>query len=248
MKDLLKRLARTTADGLRAVLFPRRCVGCGKLLDEENNAFLCAACTGKWVSASQSACPGCGRNPHACRCVPRAHEGKISCYRYAVPYRSEPVKTILLRMKGKPDTDAVRFLGGQCALLCEAVIAEYGFDREECVITAPPRTRQKRAESGTDQGVALARECAFLTGIPFAELLERTAEGQEQKKLSAGERLENAKSSVCLRHGAERRLYGRHTILVDDILTTGATANACASVLTDAGAADVFCVTAAKTY
>ena len=142
----------------------------------------------------------------------------------------------------------MRFLARQTALLCELAVRESGRPRDSFVLTAPPRTKRKARETGTDQAVLLAKETAYLTGIPYVRVLERSENGQEQKTLDAAGRLTNAEESFGIRNGYETEIKRKNVLLVDDIITTGATLGVCASVLQDAGAEAVFSVTAAKTY
>lgn len=240
---------RRAGDILRELLFPVRCAGCGKTdgtLDSDR--MLCPDCAKNWEAAALSVCPACGKTQMFCRCSVSAAGRSISGYYHAVPYRSEPVRTMLFRVKRKPDIRTVRFLARQTALLCELAVQESGKPRDSFVLTAPPRTKRKARETGTDQAVLLAKETAYLTGIPYVRVLERSENGQEQKTLDAAGRLTNAEESFCIRNGCETEIKRKNVLLADDIITTGATLGVCASVLLDAGAEAVFSVTAAKTY
>ena len=242
-------VVRRADDILRETLFPVRCAGCGKTdgtLDSDR--MLCPDCAENWEAAALSVCPVCGKTQMFCRCSVSAAGRSICGYYHAVPYRSEPVRTILFRVKRKPDVRIIRFLARQTALLCELAVRESGKPRESFILTAPPRTKKKARETGTDQAVLLAEETSYLTGIPYTPLLERTGNGQEQKTLDTAGRKANAEQSCRIKTGRGRYAQNRNVLLLDDIITTGATLGVCASVLREAGAEEVFCVTAAKTY
>ena len=240
---------RRAGDVLRELLFPVRCAGCGKTdgtLDSDR--MLCPECEKNWEAAALSVCPSCGKTQMFCRCSVSAAGKTICGYYHAVPYRSEPVRSMLFRVKRRPDVRVVRFLARQTALLCELAVQESGRARDSFVLTAPPRTKRKARETGTDQAVLMAKETAYLTGIPYLRVLERSENGQEQKTLDAAGRLTNAEESFRIRSGCETEIKRKNILLADDIITTGATLGVCASVLLDAGAEAVFSVTAAKTY
>lgn len=97
-------------------------------------------------------------------------------------------------------------------------------------IVAVPLTAGRQRERGYNQSVMIARGLAGATGIGLADgVLRRTAFGKSQTQLSAAERHLNVEHAFALADGTA--VAGRHVLLVDDILTTGATAVACARLL-----------------
>jgi len=108
-------------------------------------------------------------------------------------------------------------------------------------ITWVPLSPGRRRERGFDQAEALARGLSGRSRIPAKGLLERARETPPQARRSADER----RSAI---RGAFRVVEDPPptTILVDDVLTTGATADACARALRDAGSSAVGLVTAAR--
>ena len=240
-------------DALRHLLFPRRCVVCGTLAAELDDAHpMCARCLSGWMAARAVRCPDCGAVTMLCRC--RAASG-IACYSL-VPYRpgkkrEDPASRLLLSRKERDDTDARRFLAGQMAPLCECAISEHTGDgsRGDWILTYPPRSTKKRRLVGFDQSETLARTLSHLCGIPCCRAFTRVrGQNTEQKQLNAVRRAENAQNSYRLHPAlAEDFFAGRRVILIDDIVTTGATLSACAALLYEAGAVDCVAVTAAKT-
>jgi predicted amidophosphoribosyltransferase len=108
-------------------------------------------------------------------------------------------------------------------------------------VTWVPLARRRLAERGFDQARALAGPLARGFGLPLARLLRRTAAGEPQAGRSGLER----RSAMP---GAFRAL-GRapeRVVLVDDVLTTGATAAACAEALIASGAKEVHVLVAAR--
>lgn len=92
-------------------------------------------------------------------------------------------------------------------------------------------------ERGFATGELLARRMSLRLGIPFEDIVAARDGKTEQKRLSAKQRRENARSSFYLRKGADVR--GKRIIIVDDVSTTGSTLSAVAEILLNAGAADV---------
>jgi ComF family protein len=129
-------------------------------------------------------------------------------------------------------------------LLREAVPAlrDEGWD----LIVPMPLHRQKETEREFNQARHLARSLSRATGLPVAnDLVQRVGATHTQTKLSREERAENMRGAFG-RGGRARLARGRRIVLVDDVLTTGATANACARVLKKAGARDVCVWTVAR--
>ncbi len=113
------------------------------------------------------------------------------------------------------------------------------------VVPVPTTPRRLRAR-GYNQSRLLAQRVAERTDGQLTDALERRTEGVSQVALHPGERRANVDGAFSLRPGTESLIRDRHLVLIDDVLTTGATASAAASVLGDGGAATVFLLTFAR--
>lgn len=261
----LKTYLGQLCQAVRALLFPRRCIGCGTPMAESSAAVLCDTCMASYQRARQVLCPDFGQPILLCRCV-RIGEQEVPLYsllpyrpKNAQPNRSdaeyEVVSRMILYRKERVDAALEDFLAGQMAALCACVMTEYSAMAEQSgdeaaawCITYPPRSQKKRQEIGHDQSEQLAKRLSHLTGMPMLACLARVRGADTaQKTLGAKERSENARDSYALSAHASDSIVGKYIMLIDDIATTGATLSACASILTAAGAKTVIAVTLART-
>lgn len=128
-------------------------------------------------------------------------------------------------------------LGG---FLSAALPREERFD----MLVPMPLHWVRRWRRGFNQSYLLARDLARRTGIPVANALRRRRSTASQASLSRAARRRNVRGAFELRRGVDAR--GLRVLLLDDVLTTGATANACAAVLKRAGASSVAVLTLAR--
>lgn len=108
------------------------------------------------------------------------------------------------------------------------------------LVVPVPLHRRRQWQRRYNQSALLARRIAQLAERPCdAAVLERVRATRAQVGLDWAARRRNVRKAFAVRAGARRRLEGRNFLLVDDVFTTGATAQACARALLDAGAARV---------
>jgi ComF family protein len=112
--------------------------------------------------------------------------------------------------------------------------------KEAACVTHVPIAPARWRERGFDQSELLARRTAEWLGLPFESLLERCKETSPQTGLPGHQRRRNLQGVFGLRSGREG-IEGARVLLVDDVLTTGSTASACARALRKAGA-EAVCV------
>jgi ComF family protein len=115
--------------------------------------------------------------------------------------------------------------------------------RFDLIVPVPLHPARQR-ERGFNQAGLLAKLLARQSSIPVKPLLERIRYTNTQTALDRSERMENLHNAFRLRKNADVR--GLRMLLVDDVLTTGATLNECARVLKRAGALSVHAATAAR--
>ena len=110
-----------------------------------------------------------------------------------------------------------------------------------------PMHRWRLARRRFNQSAELARALSRLTGVPMlVQVLERHRATAQQVGLTRAARRTNLRGAFRVREAEKARLAGRHILLVDDVLTTGATVEACTHTLLRAGAEAVDVVTLAR--
>ena len=126
-------------------------------------------------------------------------------------------------------------------LLAAALPLDERFD----AVTPVPLHWRKQWQRGFNQSELLARAIARRRGIPVVRALRRVRSTQAQAGLSNTARRNNVTAAFQCRRGA-RTLAARRVLLIDDVMTTGSTAAACARALKQAGVARVVLLTVAR--
>ena len=113
--------------------------------------------------------------------------------------------------------------------------------RQTELVIPVPLFAAKEKQRGFNQSELIFQSLCQQQGLPLRRMLVRCRATRPQYGLGAAERRENMKDAFQLaaNPSVQNEVQGRHIILVDDILTTGATLCACAEVLHQAGAASV---------
>jgi ComF family protein len=115
---------------------------------------------------------------------------------------------------------------------------------ERTALVPVPLARDHERERGYNQSAELARALASHWSAPvWEDVIERTRTTATQTRLTPEERRHNVSGAFRVRAGAHERLRAAHLVLVDDVVTTGATLTACARALFDGGARIISFVT-----
>ena len=229
-----ERLALKPYLGVLADMFyPQRCVGCSRRASD----VLCLPCFEALPKITPPLCGRCGL-PTAfevygcdgCRTVDLAFDGARA------PLRYEGV--------GKGAVHILKYGGYRpvverlMAPLMAGSLGGEGFDG----VTAVPLHRSRLAKRGFNQAEVLGRAVAHRIGAPFLDVLRAVRGTRDQVELTAPGRRENVAGAFAVRGPVPGRL-----LLVDDVMTTGATLNECARVLKSSGAREVHALAACRT-
>ncbi len=223
---MFNRLANSVKDAVFPIAYT--CELCGR---ETFGKWLCADCEDEVSFNLGITCPQCGRRTQKAQlcfdCKTKIPQYKIGVS--ALVYDGVVIRLIKGYKQGK------RYLKDYFAQLLQPKISELPpFDAFVYV----PMTKKRQKERGYNQSRLLAERLSQLFGIPVADVIEKVADTPDQKRLSAEERAENLKT--CFKIKDRKACKGKTFLLVDDVLTTGATADAVCSKLKAAGAAEIY--------
>jgi ComF family protein len=216
------------------------CLLCDEAADGDTP--LCMACETElpWLGDHCQTCalplPAAGLTCGQCLKQPPAFENVIAPWSY-----NFPIDSLITRFKHSAKWPFGHLLA---ELLVQAVQHRFEDDlpRPDLLVPVPLATRRLR-QRGFNQAAMLARWLSSRLDLPCDErLLLRTQDTSAQQVLNANDRRRNLRNVFALAPGAA--VEGRHLALIDDVLTTGATAQALARLLVDAGATrvDVYCL------
>ena len=224
-------------DALGEKLFPSVCVGCRAVVArgalpicdgceetiEKVDGSCCRVCARRYVSGASVVCGACtsSRPAFARATAFSVHGGAVG--------------EAIARFKYGGEESLARALG---ALARTAI--DWGGDGGtfDCVVPVPLHLRRLRAR-GFNQAALLATHLGLRGVRVFSRALLRVRDTPPQAGLSARERRANVAGAFRIRPGCDWAVVGAQVLLVDDVFTTGSTANECARVLVDAGAARV---------
>lgn len=235
MHKALAALARRALRG--ALLAEARCPGCGRVI--EASASACADCLKAMLPAQGAPCPGCGEYPASAQTDPllcgRCREKPRPWGRTLVygPYAG-PLKDMILGYKFEARLDFGRRLQ-ECALAAfERGLAAFPELSALDALVPVPLHPHRLLSRGFNQSRELARLIAARHALPIRqEALGRVRRTTPQMELSRQARAENIRGAFSAKRPM---LAGKAVLLVDDIMTTGATLEECARAMLDAGA------------
>lgn len=234
-------IAARLAGALLDLVFPPCCAGCGA---ELATGVLCERCAPHVERIASPRCPRCGipfegaGADHLCsRCIlePPRFASAVAAFEFAGPLADG-----LRALKYGPRAERIEPLARLWREACPALPAV------EVAVPVPLHPAKLRAR-GFNQTVQMALPLLRARGLRLdCGALVRRRPGDSQASLTLRERREAPRGAFAATARATR-LAGRRVLLLDDVMTTGATANECARVLLAAGAAEVHVAVVART-
>lgn len=218
------------------ILFPNRCPFCGGFIPY--NVLCCEDCFSEILWADEYICRKCGKPKRpGCLCTESPEYSLCA----SAAYYSGVVKEGIFSLKFKNNLNAAAVFGR--ALRDE--LSEMGvLDRIDLAVPVPMSPRQKRIR-GYNQAEELAKNLAADTDIPVkTDIIQRRFSKTAQHTLSGEDRKREARKTYFTKLEGTP-LSGMTVLLIDDVLTTGSTLNACSRLLLQLGAERVVCAAAA---
>lgn len=228
-------------------LLPVNCAGCGAPLETDPVPFFCRACWAEIKPLPTHACPRCdrpfvsavalSRSPRhhcgACRTKPPAFSRAWTRYAY-----EPPLKEAICQFKYHGKTSLAEALA---QLMVKAMSPPADVD----VIIPVPLHSSRLREREYNQALLLADCLGTHFRLPVQpNVLVRIRPNPPQTTLKRKDRLKNLRRSFIVTNPA--RIEGKTVLLVDDVFTTGTTANECAKMLRKAGSGPVYVGTVAR--
>ena len=232
---------RMTAAAAVDFILPRTCVSCERLLDSSERGLVCGRCWNRIAPLPAPRCDRCGHPMQRKRCTwcallpPYVRACRSVCWMHAGT--------------GAAVVHALKY-GGWHAVAAEMAerMARLAWPEdvveERTALVAVPLAESRERERGFNQSERLAHALASRWRVPvWRDVLERTRATRTQTRLTPEERLANVSGAFRVQHAARPTVRNAHVVLVDDVVTTAATLNACAAALLAGGARIVSYVT-----
>jgi ComF family protein len=248
IRDLPAPPVQRVLDGVLNLIYPETCFLCPAPLSRRQDCGVCGSCWEKSVALKikPPRCPSCGLpfqnfeadSEHLCG----------DCMQQMPPYAgarsfghyTEELSRLIQGLKFQGRRNLVALL----APLLAGVFSE-SWDREDFDLIVPvPLHRKRKRERGYNQSELLARSLARCVAIPYHQALLRVRPTLPQVGLTNSQRLENVRHAFrCME---PKQIFARRILLIDDVMTTGATVASAAQALLDAGARRVSVLTVAR--
>ncbi len=226
--------------------FVPKCGGCRVRMDKTDSG-LCKRCRNIYEDARAEYCDFCGMEVAICNCIP-PNLLINGCYDYRklVFYKPSdeetPMRKMIYGVKRGYNLALIKFFANEILDLNKEE------SLENIIVTYAPRTHKAVKEYGYDQARLLAKYYAKKGGYSFKRLISRKRflKQSEQKLLNFKQRAKNVKGAfnIC----DEDAILGKTVVLIDDVVTSGATVGECVDLLYSAGAKNVICRSIAYTY
>ena len=234
---------RSMGNVLLNLIYPLRCPLCRRFLDASGGGYFCPRCSAKIKMLTPSTCRGCAKpffekESFCLECRDRKfyYEKVVAAAIY-----DGVIRRSIHLLKYARKTALAKPLG---ALLTERVSRLDRVDQIDLAMPVPLHKRQLRRR-GFNQAEILSRSCGQRLAIPVSTgNLIKTKSTLSQSVLKRDERFKNIEGAFLVKKPSD--IKGKNILLIDDVLTTGATLNECARTLKRAGAEKIIAMAIAR--
>lgn len=226
--------------------FPRglACIGCGEDLFLEAYS-LCENCLRSLGIITGKICRRCGRPlPEPTTTLCYACFGNLTAFKgnVAVAAYSPLARQLIFKFKYKDK----RFIGYHMAEMMTDLLSTTWISDVDCIVAVPSSKRRIQQRGFCQMGL-ISSYMSQMTGLPYLkDLLVRSQDTPRMKKLNREDRFLALKT--CFNVTEDAIVAGKSILLLDDIMTTGATLEACSRAMLEAGAKEVYTLTFATVF
>ena len=219
------------------------CVSCKTRLDYGQKA-ICPKCSAEFEEIKTRNCSKCAQVLSECNCTPdylKGHfvKGVVKCFRYDAREDHLASNSLIYSLKRDNRSDVLK----KCTIELATAIENSLILDNSYVITNVPRRRSSIIKYGIDHSEILAKSIAKHFGVSYIKTLKSKAKA-EQKSLSRDERLKNTDFYLI----TNVSLKDKNIIIVDDIITTGASIAASATLIKALGPKNIYAASLAIAY
>jgi len=226
------------------LFYPLHCAVCKKILGSENEFGVCDFCRGQIRQNPRPYCGICGRslkdNEKLCA------ECRRSKFYFTRAHSAYLYEGVIKELIHKFKYNKKLYLSGMLSsLMADFIKADLRILDGIDAITYVPLSSHRLRTRGFNQAKVLASHLAREFGLPLSDTLKKLRSTRNQNELSRDDRLVNLRGSFRMIGNADI-LKGQRVLLIDDVMTTGATLDECSKTLLGGGACEVSCLTLAR--
>ena len=226
---------KTISDRVLFALSVPKCVGCLEPLEYGEKAF-CPKCSLEFEEIKNRNCSRCAKKLNYCGCSNEYLESHFvrrvsKSFRYMIRGDNLNVaNSLIFSLKRQNREDVLEFAAREMSANIRNIVDT----PEMYIITNVPRRRKAIIEFGIDHSSLLAERVAELLGAEYISILKSNSR-KPQKSLERADRLKNVEFEIV----NDIDISGRSVIIVDDVITTGASVGAAAMLLKSLGAKNI---------
>ena len=213
-----------------------KCVCCGAKLDHGDRG-LCTECKKIYDEHKERNCPRCAKVLSNCSCpsdylAEHGVKQLVKLFRYSKQEQAIASNSMIYSLKQDNRADVIEFLAEE---LSDAISHSLNISSDKFVITNVPRRKSAIVEYGFDHAAQLAQAVAKNLGVEYMLVLTSLSKNPQKSVIGEG-RVMNAKFNY---KGKPPELKGKTVIIIDDIVTTGASMANCAALIRKCGAGKI---------